>query len=425
MLAVGAVRFSDLHEIYDASRGALLFLVALLILSALVDKSGLFEWAALQAARRARGSGRVLFRNVFVLGAVVTVTLSLDTTAVLLTPVVLAFVRRLAVPARPYVVACAFVANAASLALPVSNLTNLILVASFHVPFADFVARMLPIQIGVLAVTFVALRRHFRSELLAFDGAGVAGEPADAIPHPGYFRATVAVLVVALVGYLVAPLFALEPYVVAFAASAVLALAGALAGRIRVSAIRDVSWGVVPFVIGLFVVVQGLEGLGLARAAARLVEHAPGGDVGRTLTATGLAAVASNLVNNLPATLVARSALVALLGRSGAGAGGGEGTLVYATLVGTNVGPNVVPFGSLATVLVLTVARERGVRVSGWAASRAPGCGRRRSRACSRLWRSRSGLAESGRAPAARPALSPLARRLREARLRERLRRVP
>jgi arsenical pump membrane protein len=362
MLAVGAVRVADLRDIYDASRGALLFLVALLALSALVDRSGLFEWAAFHAARAAGGSGRILFRNVFVLGALVTATLSLDTTAVMLTPVVLSFVRRLEVPARPYVVACAFVANAASLALPVSNLTNLILATAFRIPFAEFVARMLPIQMGVLAITYAALSHHFGPELKAFDGSRVVGDPAAAIPHRGYFRATVSVLTIALVGYLVAPLFGVEPYVVAFLASAALAIAGARAGRVDRAIVREVSWAVVPFVIGLFVVVQGLENAGLADAARRLVEHAPHAAVARALTAASAAAVASNVVNNLPATLVARSALVQV---------GGDRALVYATLVGTNVGPNLVPFGSLASVLVLALARERGVRVSGWAFARA------------------------------------------------------
>jgi arsenical pump membrane protein len=362
MLAVGGVRAADLREIYETSRGAIFFLVALLILSALVDRSGLFEWAALHAARAARGSGRVLFRNVFLLGALVTATLSLDTTAVLLTPIVLAFVRRLEVPARPYVVACAFVANAASLALPISNLTNLILTAAFRVPFADFVARMIPIQLAVLAVTYAALRVHFRAEVRSFDAARVPADPAEAIPHRGYFRATVAVLSLALVGYLAAPLVHVEPYVVAFVAAAVLAGAGVWAGRVSRATLREVSWGVVPFVVGLFVVVQGLEDLGLPALAARWLSGAPGGDLGRTLAVTGAAAAASNVVNNLPATLVARAALGAL---------GGPRDLVYAALVGTNVGPNLVPFGSLATVLVLTVARERGARVSGWSIVRA------------------------------------------------------
>ncbi len=362
MGAVGGVDAGDLREIYDASRAAILFLVALLILSALVDKSGLFEWAALHAAHRARGSGRALFRNVFLLGAVVTATLSLDTTAVLLTPVVLAFVRRLDVPARPYMIACAFVANAASLSLPVSNLTNLVLAAAFRIPFAAFVARMFPIQIVVLAVTYGSLRHHFRSELVAFDSARVAGDPSEVIPDRAYFRATLAVLAVALVGYLAAPVVGVPPYVVAFVASGALVAWGARAGRIDRTIVRHIAWGVVPFVLGLFVVVQGLERLGLADAMARLLEKVPGGDTARILASTGASAVASNIVNNLPATLVARSALQRIHGPD---------ALVYATLVGTNVGPNIVPFGSLASVLVLTTARERGVHVSAWAFARA------------------------------------------------------
>jgi arsenical pump membrane protein len=362
MLATGGVHLADLREIYETSRGAVLFLVALLILSALVDRGGLFDWAALHAARGAKGSGRALFRNVFWLGAAVTATLSLDTTAVLLTPIVLAFVRELELPAAPYVIACAFAANAASLALPVSNLSNLILTAAFQVPFADFVLHMLPAQAAVLAVTYASLRGHVGARLRAFDPARVSRAPAGAIPHRGYFRTTVVVLGLALVGYMVAPLASVEPYVVAFVAAGVLAIAGVRAGRVGGSVIREVSWGVVPFVLGLFVVVQGLEGLGLAGAAARLLAHAPGGAIGRTLATTGAAAVASNAVNNLPATLVVRAALASL---------GGPRTLVYAALVGTNVGPNLVPFGSLASVLVLTLARERGVRVSGWAFARA------------------------------------------------------
>jgi arsenical pump membrane protein len=362
MGAIGAVHAADLHTIVVASRGAILFLVALLVLSALVERSGLFEWAALQAARGAAGSGKALFRNVFVLGALVTAALSLDTTAVLLTPIVLAFVRKLEVPARPYVIACAFVANAGSLALPVSNLTNLILAAAFSVPFADFVARMLPVQVLVLAVTFAALRRHFREDLAPFDATRAAVDPAEVVPHRGYFRVTAAVLGAALVGYLAAPALGIPPYVVAFTASAVLAIAGVRAGRVEAGLLREVSWGVVPFVIGLFVVVQGLAGLGLAAPVAAWLARAPGGAIGQSLSATGAAAVASNVANNLPATLFAREVL---------GHATDTGTLIYPVLVGTNVGPNLVPFGSLASVLVLTVARDRGVHVPAWAFVRA------------------------------------------------------
>jgi arsenical pump membrane protein len=362
MMASGAVQVPDLRGIADASRTAILFLVALLMLSTLVDRSGLFEWAALHAARRSRGSGHVLFRNVFVLGAIVTATLSLDTTAVLLTPVVLSFVRRLEVDARPYVIACAFVANAGSLALPVSNLTNLILCAAFHLSFGGYVAHMVPLQAGVLVVSYALLRRHFAPALGPFEASRVAVDPRGAIPHRGYFVTTVAVLAAALGGYVVAPLLGVEPYVVAFGAVVVLAVAGVLARRVSLGTARDVSWGVVPFVVGLFVVVQGLESLGLAAGVARVIASAGGGAIGRAVATTAVTAAASNVVNNLPAALVARSALETL---------GGQPSLVYAALVGTNVGPNVVPFGSLATVLVLALARQRGVRVSAGAFARA------------------------------------------------------
>jgi arsenical pump membrane protein len=369
MLAIGAVHAGDLRAIDAAGRGAILFLAALLILSALVDRSGLFEWAALHAARAARGSGRVLFRNVFVLGAIVTATLSLDTTAVLLTPIVLSFVRRLGVSARPYVIACAFVANAGSLALPVSNLTNLIFAGAFHLAFARFVLVMAPVQIAVLAITYAALRAHFASDLGSFDVAALPADPAEVVPHRGYFLTTTAVLAAALAGYGVAPVFAVEPYAVAFGASAVLLVAGVATGRVGRAVVGEISWGVVPFVLGLFVVVQALDNLGLASALARFIAGAPGGAVGRALATTGAAAVASNAMNNLPAALVARAALAQT---AGVGAAGSPGPmLVYATLVGTNVGPNVVPFGSLATVLVLTLARRSGVHVSAGSFARA------------------------------------------------------
>ena len=129
----------------------LAFLLALMLLSALLDKAGFFAWAAILAARAARGDGKALFRNVFLLGALVTAFLSLDTTAIILTPVVLAFVKRLNLPARPFLLACAFVANTASLLLPVSNLTNLLFQSAFHLQFGVFALRMAGPQIAALA----------------------------------------------------------------------------------------------------------------------------------------------------------------------------------------------------------------------------------------------------------------------------------
>jgi arsenical pump membrane protein len=155
--AMLSLRLVSPHEAASATwagKSALLFLLALLLLSLFVEKSGFFEWAAIQSARAAAGNGRLLYRNAFLLGAIVTAVLSLDTTAVMLTPVLLSLVKRLRLPATPYIALCAFVANIGSLLLPISNLTNILFASAFNLTFAVFALRMLAPQIVALAVSY-------------------------------------------------------------------------------------------------------------------------------------------------------------------------------------------------------------------------------------------------------------------------------
>ena len=147
MLALGLVTPHEAVGSVLAGKNALLFLLSLLALSHLVGKSGFFDWAAIRCAQVARGDAHALYRNAFVVGAIVTAVLSLDTTAVMLTPVLLALVKRLKIPAAPYVVLCAFVANVGSMLLPISNLTNLLFADAFHQTFAAFAARMIVPQL--------------------------------------------------------------------------------------------------------------------------------------------------------------------------------------------------------------------------------------------------------------------------------------
>ncbi len=211
MLNFGLVTPHDALGAILAGKNALLFLLSLLALSLLVGKSGFFEWAAVRCARVAKGDAHTLYRNAFVAGAIITAILSLDTTAVMLTPVMLALVKRLKVPAAPYVVLCAFVANVSSLALPISNLTNLLFADAFRQTFAAFAARMIVPQLVALATTYAVLRWHFRRELPdRFDGESLP-EPASVVPHPAYFLVCFIVLAVVLIGYFLAPLLGLEP----------------------------------------------------------------------------------------------------------------------------------------------------------------------------------------------------------------------
>jgi arsenical pump membrane protein len=354
MLVLGLVSPREAIGATLAGKNALLFLLSLLALSLLVGKSGFFDWAAIRCARIAEGNAHSLYRNAFVLGAIVTAIFSLDTTAVMLTPVMLAIVKRLRLPAAPYVVLCAFVANVGSLVLPISNLTNILIADAFHMTFAAFAARMIAPQLVALLTTYALLRWHFRRDLPSgFDGESLP-EPESVVPNRVYFLVCVTVLVIVLIGYFLAPLVGLEPYVIAFAGSGVLAIAGAATGRVRIRAAGELSWGLFPFVVGLFIAVQGLENLGTVGVSARWLAHLGPGSPGQLFTAAGATAFASNIMNNLPAALIARSVLLASHAHTGT---------VLASLVGADVGPMITPFGSLATMLVLALARREGEEV--------------------------------------------------------------
>lgn len=354
-LAVGLVRPHDVGAVLAVSHEAMLFLLGLLVLSKLVEKSGFFDWAAVHAARAARGDTGVLVRNVFVLGALITAVLSLDTTALLLTPLVLAFVRRLGLPARPFVLLCALVANNASLLLPVSNLTNLIFAGSFGLSFGQFAARMLLPQLVALGVTYAVARRVLGAGLPASFDPGRLGDPREAIAHAGFFRATWVSLLAVLAGYFVAPVVHVPPYAWTLVVCAALLGVGIRDRRVGLSDLRAISWGVFPFAIGLFVVVRGFDAAGLPALVASAVTRLPDAPWLRTVAVALGAGAAANVMNNLPA---------ALLGRSVLEAGRAPIAEVYAVLVGVNVGPNLVAFASLATMLVLGIARDHGEQVS-------------------------------------------------------------
>lgn len=356
MIASRLVTPAQALDMVWASRNALLFLLALLLLAALLEVSGFFEWAALQAGHRARGDGRRLFRNVFVLGAFVTCVLSLDTTAVMLTPIVVAFVKRLRLPARPFVIASAFVANVASLALPISNLTNLIFADAFGIPFGRFALSMLAPQLVAVVVTYALLRWRFHAELPPVFAPEELAPPASVIPDRRYFRVAIVVLGFVLVAYFAARAIHVEPYVVAFGGVVVLGGYGVRRRRVGLATVRDISWGLFPLVIGLFVVVRGVENLGVVAIAADWVASVPRHSLLRVLVAAGASGAAANVMNNLPATLVASSVLQAA---------GAESSGVYGALLGLNIGPTILPTGSLATLLVLDVARKKGEPVSG------------------------------------------------------------
>ncbi|BFU45517.1 ArsB/NhaD family transporter [Krasilnikovia sp. MM14-A1004] len=318
------------------------FLAVVLMLAHLADAHGVFRYAAVVAARSSRGGPARLLAAVFVVAAAVTAVLSLDATVVLLTPVVFAAAARVGTRARPHVYACTHLANSASLLLPVSNLTNLLAFAATGVGFAGFAAVMALPWLAVIGVEYLVFRLFFASDLtVATPPAPVGTTPVTA---PRY---ALVVLAVTVAGFAVAEPVGVHPAWIAAAGAVLLAVPrlrhrpGRDVGRL----LREANPAFCAFVFALAVVVLAVRRHGLDRVVAAVTPH-QASFVGLLATA-GLAALLANLINNLPATLV----LVPAVGH--------QPGLVFAALIGVNVGPNLTFVGSLATLLWRQILHRR------------------------------------------------------------------
>lgn len=328
-----------------------LFLIGMMVLAELARQQGLFDWLAMVAARHARGSARRLFDLVFLVGILVTVFLSNDATAVVLTPAVYAAARAAGARPLPYLFICAFIANAASFVLPISNPANLVVYGSQMPPLLDWLQRFTLPSLAAIGLTYLALRFSQREALR---------QPlrTDIVPQPlaaGARLTGIGILLTAAVLMLASALHA-DLGLPTFIAG--LATAGLIHLKQRLSplpVLRHVAWGVLPMVAGLFVLVEGLALSGaidaLARALLRLARDSAGG----ALWGAGIvAALASNVINNLPAGLIAGSVgQIADLPAQTAGA----------LLIGVDLGPNLSITGSLATLLWLIAVRREGQHV--------------------------------------------------------------
>lgn len=366
------------HQAWEQTRTLLpvvAFLALVLMLAYLCAKEGLFEAVGAAVARRCGGSPRRLLSGVFAVACVVTAVLSLDATAVLLTPVVLATASRAGARARPHVYATAHLANSASLLLPVSNLTNLLAFTASGLTFTRFAALMALPWLAAIAVEYAVFRRFFRADLAEpvsaaparvgpVPVAGARGGPAPAKapdhaagagpavpPAPTVPRFTVVVVALTLAGFALASPAGVEP---AWAALGGVLVLGVRALARRHVAPRELVGAAAPlfclFVLALGIVVQAVVVSGPASGLGRLL---PDGDsLPALLGVAAVAALLANLVNNLPAVL----ALLPLAAPAGP-------AQVLAVLIGVNLGPNLTYVGSLATLLWRRILHRHGIEV--------------------------------------------------------------
>lgn len=332
-----------------------LFLTGMMLLSEVAREEGLFDWLAAHAARRAAGSASRLFLLVYGVGTIVTIFLSNDATAVVLTPAVAAAMRTAKVEKPlPYLLICAFIANAASFVLPISNPANLVIYGRHMPPLLEWLPRYGLASVVSIVVTFLMLRWTQRREL----GQAVATDvPVPVLSQSGKTAAAgIAVTALVLLGCSAFDTQLGLPTAIAGAATALVVLA--LERKMPWKTLGGVSWGVLPLVAGLFVLVEALDRTGVIGLVATFLQQQAQRSAGGAAWGAGIAiAVASNLMNNLPAGLIAGSAVQAAHVSD---------QVTRAILIGVDLGPNLSVTGSLATILWLGALRREGHSVGAW-----------------------------------------------------------
>jgi len=358
VLLLGLVTPAQALTIWRENAGVLLLLAGLLMLATAAGKAGFFDWCAWLTVQTARQNGYRLFFATVILSAVTTVFFSLDTTAVILTPVIYIMAVKLRMDPVPFLYAGIFTANTASLILPVSNLTNLLLIGQLHVPFGPYLLHLALPGLVAVGVSAALLFYYFRHRIRpGFDAGLLAGFRREGT-QARFFSVARVIILLTLGAFLVLSLAEWPLYPVALAAAAAAWAAGIRYGQLRPGQLlSNVPWQLFFFVLGLEMVVQGVENTGLVVALGKwmvlALQHSLW--VGLLVIVFGSTA-AANLINNIPAVMLAIAALKTAPGLPAALAL----PLYSAVLVGTNLGPNLTLSGSLATMLWFLVVRHQG-----------------------------------------------------------------
>ncbi|MFT2095141.1 arsenic transporter [Acidiphilium multivorum] len=364
-LALGVIHWRDIPVVWHIVWNATFTFVALIVISLLLDEAGFFRWAALHVARWGRGRGRLLLPLIVLLGFAIAALFANDGAALLLTPIVMAILASLEFPpeaALAFIVATGFVADTTSLPLVISNLVNIVSANYFHIGFTRYAAVMVPVDLVSLAATLAVLGLVFRRAANRRYPVAALEAPATAVHDHLVFRAAWPVLILLLAAYFITAPLGVPVSVVTIAGAAVLL---ALARRGRTIDIRRVlrgaPWQIVIFSLGMYLVVYGLRNAGLTDYIADALRVFAAHGVWAASLGTGiLAALLSSIMNNMPSVLVGALAIGHVAPTSAAV----HDAMVYANVIGCDLGPKFTPIGSLATLLWLHVLAGKGTRIT-------------------------------------------------------------
>jgi arsenical pump membrane protein len=355
MLIAGIISPLNVREVFQANLNVLLFFLGLMIISVIADQAGFFEWCAYKAVKLGKGKGTLLLSLLFGLGALITAFFSNDATALILTPIVFTLVTRLKLSALPYVFSCAFIANTASMLLPVSNPVNLLAVQQFQLTLGEYLKFLLIPSILVIIANLVLFRRIFRKELSSVSPDIQSMQP---VKIDRFFLAVSAGLGLIAIGYLLVSIFGLPLSYPAVGGAVLLLVLACAFRRLKLERLTSgISWNIFLFIFALALLVQGLDNAGVTKLIAdELIKLANSGTLQALFSVTLGTAIGSNLMNNWSMMMVSVASLANLTP-------GFDRVLVYGAIMGADLGPNIAIFGSLSSMLWLILLRDRGLNI--------------------------------------------------------------
>ena len=362
-LIIGVVSFQDVITVIDIVWDATLAFIGIIILSMVLDEIGFFEWAAIKMAKLSGGSGNKMFVYILLLGALVAAFFANDGAALILTPILLAKMKYLKMKPLAifaFLMAGGFIGDSASNPLVISNLTNIVTAGYFDIGFVEYAKNMfLPNLLSIMA-SIAILWVYFRKDIPLKVDVSELPEPSSVIKNQTMFKISWFFLGLLMVGYFIGDYYNLPISLFALGGALIfLAIANHYKAVKPIMTIKAAPWQVVWFSIGLYVVVYGLKNAGLTDVIASWIEALSHQGEAVAIIGTGfLSGIISAVMNNMPTIMIMDIAIDKV------GYAGNE-ALVYANILGSNLGPKMTPIGSLATLLWLHVLAQKGVKI-GW-----------------------------------------------------------